>query len=66
MRYFVHNALKADGAYEQYSWFIIRVDTADGGAIMFLAENGRSKGKTVEISEVIQIYGNDAYYGRDL
>ena len=56
VRYFVPDALKAGGAYEEYTGLIRGVDSVEG-SIVFLADNGRSKGKRIEIDAICEIHG---------
>ena len=54
--FFVPDALKAGGAYDEYIGHVKKVD-AVARQIIFLAENGRSSGKSIGIDMISQIHG---------
>ena len=54
--YFVPDAFKSGGAYDEYTGRVKKVD-AVSRQIIFLAENGRSSGKSIVIDVISQIYG---------
>ena len=54
LRYFVPDPLKDGGAYEEYTGAVRQIDPVEG-TIVFLAENGRSKGRTVRIEDVAEM-----------
>ena len=56
IRYFVPDALKEGGSYEEYTGLVRNIDTVER-EVVFLAENGRSKGKTVRIDRLYEIHG---------
>lgn len=56
VRYFVPDALKEGGAYAEYTGRVRNIDMADK-ALVFLADNGRSKGRTVWIDRISEIRG---------
>ena len=54
--YFVPNPRKAGGAYEEYAGYVRNIDAVER-CIVFLAENGRSAGKRIGISDILEIHG---------
>ena len=54
--YFVPDTMKAGGAYDEYTGRVKKVD-AVGRQIIFLAENGYSSGKSIDIGAISQIHG---------
>ena len=53
--YFVPDPRKAGGAYEEYTGRVRNIDTSEK-CIVFLAENGRSAGKRIGISDILEIH----------
>ena len=54
--YFVPDALKAGGAYDEYTGHVKKIDSVSR-QIIFFADNGRSSGKRISIDVVSQIHG---------
>lgn len=54
--YFVPDALKDGGAYDEFTGCVKKVD-AVGRQITFFADNGRSNGKSISIDFISQILG---------
>ena len=54
--YFVPDPRKAGGAYEEYAGYVRNIDAVER-CIVFLAENGRSAGKRIGISDILEIHG---------
>ena len=54
--YFVPDALKTGGAYDEFTGYVKKVDVV-GRQIIFLADNGRSNGKCISIDVISQIRG---------
>ena len=50
------DALKEGGSYEEYTGPVRNIDPVER-VVVFLAENGRSKGKTVRIDRLYEIHG---------
>ena len=53
--YFVPDPRKAGGAYEEYIGRVRNIDVAEQ-CIVFLAGNGRSAGKRIGISDILEIH----------
>lgn len=62
--FFVPDALKAGGAYDEYTGNVKKVD-AVARQIIFLAENRRSIGKSIGIDLISQIHGELVDYMDD-
>ena len=62
--YFVPDALKAGGAYEEFSGTVKKVDAIER-QIVFYAENGRSSGKKIGIDVISEIHGDLVDYMDD-
>ena len=66
--FFVKDPLKEGGAYEEYTGRVRKIDGV-ARAIVFLAANGRSGGKTVPIDDIHELRGDlvdhldDDYWG---
>ncbi len=56
VRYFVPDALKDGGAYQDYSGPVRNIDPVER-TLVFLADNGRSRGKSVRIDEILELHG---------
>ena len=56
VRYFVPDPHKDGGSYQEYTGPVRNIDTIER-TIVFLAENGRSKGKIIMIDDVLEIQG---------
>ena len=54
--YFIHDALKQGGEYEEFTGKVRKID-AVARTLIFLAENGRSRGKTILIDDISEIHG---------
>ena len=54
--YFIPDALKAGGAYEEFTGAVKKVDAVER-QIVFLAANGRSSGKSIGMDAISQIHG---------
>lgn len=54
--YFVPDCLKEGGEYEEYTGLVRQIDPIER-TIVFLADNGRSVGKTIRIDDIKEIYG---------
>ena len=57
IRYFVPDALKEGGSYEEYTGPVRNIDSVER-TVVFLAENGRSKGKIVRIKDILDAHGD--------
>ena len=57
VRYFVPDALKDGGTYEDYTGPVRNIDPVER-AVVFLSENGRSRGKTVRIDDLAALQGD--------
>ena len=53
--YFVPDPRKAGGAYEEYTGYVRNIDAVER-CIVFLAGNGRSAGKRIGISDILEIH----------
>ena len=56
VRFFVPDALKDGGAYKEYTGKVRNIDPVEG-AVVFLADNGRSRGRAVRIGMIAEIRG---------
>ena len=54
--YFIPDALKQGGEYDEFTGKVRKIDTAQR-TIIFLADNGRSSGKTILIDDISEIHG---------
>ena len=54
--YFVPDAFKEGGAYDEFTGSVKKVDAVDR-QIIFLAANGRSSGKSIGIDFIAEIHG---------
>ena len=63
--YFVPDAKKDGGAYQEYTGKVRQVDAADR-KLVFLAENERSAGKEIRIDEIFEIRGDLVDYMDDM
>ena len=61
IRFFVPDALKDGGSYQDYTGPVRNIDTVER-TVVFLADNGRSKGKLVRIDEILEIHGDSVDY----
>ena len=59
--YFVPDALKAGGTYQEYTGSVRQIDPIER-VIVFLADNGRSIGKRIAIDDVKEIHGEPVDY----
>ena len=55
--FFVKDPLKEGGAYEEYTGSVRKIDPV-ARAIVFLAANGRSSGKTIPVDDICELRGN--------
>ena len=62
--YFVRDALKEGGAYENYTGKVRKVDVIER-TMVFLAANGKSSGKTIPIDDIKEIHGDLVDYMDD-
>ena len=65
IRYFVPDKLKDGGSYEEHTGLIRNIDTVER-TVVFLAENGRSKGKTLKIDNIVEVHGELVDYLDDI
>jgi hypothetical protein len=65
IRFFVPDKLKDGGSYEEHMGLIRNIDALER-IVVFLAENGRSKGKTVKIDNIAEIHGELVDYLDDI
>ena len=63
--YFVPDALKNGGEYQEFTGQVRQIDTIEG-KVVFLAENGRSAGKAVYVDRIIEIHGELVAYMDDI
>lgn len=63
--YFVPDAKKDGGAYQEYTGKVRQVDAAER-KLVFLAENERSAGKEIRIDEIFEIRGDLVDYMDDM
>lgn len=54
--YFVPDALKDGGEYQEFTGAVRQIDTIER-KVVFLAENGRFAGKTVFVDDIREIHG---------
>ena len=54
--YFVPDYLKEGGEYEEYTGLVRQVDPIER-TVVFLADNGRSAGKTIRVDDIKEIHG---------
>ena len=54
--YFIPDALKQGGEYEEFTGKVRKID-AVARTLIFLADNGRSGGKTILIDDISEIHG---------
>ena len=54
--YFVPDCLKKGGEYEEHTGFVRQIDPIER-TVVFLADNGRSAGKTIRVDEIKEIHG---------
>jgi len=54
--YFVPDYLKEGGEYEEHTGFVRNIDPI-ARTIVFLAENGRSAGKAINVDDISEIHG---------
>ena len=59
VEYFVPDPRKEGGAYREYAGRVRNIDPAER-AVVFLAENGRSRGKAIPIDDISAIRGECA------
>ena len=55
--YFVPDAKKEGGSYQEYTGKVRQVDSAER-KLVFLADNNRSAGKEISIEDVLEIHVN--------
>ena len=55
--YFVPDAKKEGGSYQEYTGKVRQVDSAER-KLVFLADNNRSAGKEISIEDVLEIHGD--------
>ena len=53
--FFIPDAMKAGGSYDEYTGAVKKVDSV-GRQIIFFADNGRSSGKSIGIDVISQIH----------
>ena len=63
--YFVPDAKKDGGSYQEYTGKVRQVDTVER-KLVFLAANDRSAGKEIRIGDVLEIHGNLVDYMDDM
>ena len=54
--YFVPDYLKEGGEYEEYTGLVRQIDPIER-TVVFLADNGRSAGKTIRVDDIKDIHG---------
>ena len=54
--YFIPDYLKEGGQYEEYIGRVRQIDTIER-TVVFLADNGRSAGKTIRVDDIKEIHG---------
>ena len=62
--YFVPDYLKEGGEYEEYIGRVRQIDPIER-TVVFLADNGRSAGKTIRVDDVKEIHGELVDYMDD-
>ena len=55
--YFVPDALKAGGSYQEFIGKVRQVDAVER-KLVFLADNNRSAGKEISIDDILEIHGD--------
>ena len=55
--YFVPDAKKDGGSYQEYTGKVRQVDSAER-KLVFLADNNRSAGKEISIEDILEIHGD--------
>ena len=55
--YFVPDAKKEGGSYQEYTGKVRQVDSAER-KLVFLADNNRSAGKEISIEDILEIHGD--------
>lgn len=63
--YFVPDALKEGGEYQEFTGQVRQVDTVER-KVVFLAENGRSAGKAIYVDDILEIHGELVDYMDDM
>lgn len=61
IRYFVPDALKEGGSYEEHTGLIRNIDPVER-TVAFMAENGRSKGKIIRVEDIMEVHGDMVDY----
>ena len=54
--YFVSDYLKEGGEYEEYTGRVRQIDPIER-TVVFLADNGRSAGKTIRVDDIKEVHG---------
>ena len=62
--YFVPDCLKEGGEYEKYTGPVRQINPIER-AVVFLADNGKSAGKTIRIDDITEIHGELVDYMDD-
>ena len=63
--YFVPDAKKEGGSYQEYTGKVRQVDSAER-KLVFLADNNRSAGKEISIEDVLEIHDDLVDYMDDI
>lgn len=63
--YFVPDAKKDGGSYQEYTGKVRKVDAVER-KLVFLAENERSAGKEISIDDILEIHGDLVDYMEDM
>ena len=63
--YFVPDAKKDGGSYQEYTGKVRQVDSAER-KLVFLADNNRSAGKEISIDDILEIHGDLVDYMEDM
>ena len=63
--YFVPDAKKDGGSYQEYTGKVRKVDAVER-KLVFLAENERSAGKEISIDDILEIHGDLVDYMDDM
>lgn len=63
--YFVPDAKKDGGSYQEYTGKVRQVDSAER-KLVFLADNNRSAGKEISIDDILEIHGEVVDFMEDM
>ncbi len=55
--YFVPDSMKEGGSYQEYTGCVRSIDPVER-AVVFLAANGRSKGKQISVDDILDLSGD--------